>query len=174
MFDMSKNLLPSYEQLELYYPRGSSSSVKKFIGGKVDAQWINNTCAIRMSRALNYSGAPIPREYAGVYSKNEDYPKVVSGEDKKWYIYRVEILQKYLTSKYGRPESFNISGNTDIPESLFNRKGIIVFSVRSWNDATGHATLWNGKSCIVDDCYFPIATHAYFWPVISILNTDNK
>lgn len=32
-------------------------------------------------------------------------------------------------------------------------KGILVFSVTGWGDATGHVTLWNGSDC-GDHCYF--------------------
>lgn len=36
---------------------------------------------------------------------------------------------------------------------LIGKKGIILFVVSGWPDATGHATLWNGSACY-DHCYF--------------------
>ncbi|WP_133511238.1 hypothetical protein [Candidatus Thiosymbion oneisti] len=48
---------PSFEVMQKAYPKGTAAEVKKLIGGKVDAAWITNTCVIRLSRALNYSGA---------------------------------------------------------------------------------------------------------------------
>ncbi|WP_342358004.1 T6SS effector amidase Tae4 family protein [Lampropedia aestuarii] len=42
------------------------------------------------------------------------------------------------------------------------KKGIIVFRVNQWSDATGHATVWNGTSC-ADACYFPESSEAFLW-----------
>jgi hypothetical protein len=58
--------LPTFDHLVKHYPHGDSETVKQIIGGKVDADWIENTCAIRMSRALNYSGVSIPAKSAGL------------------------------------------------------------------------------------------------------------
>lgn len=46
--------------------------------------------------------------------------------------------------------------------NLSNKKGIIVFDVSGWSDASGHATLWNGVTCS-DSCYFDKANKAYLW-----------
>ena len=43
------------------FVRGTDGIVKSLIGGNVDADWITNTCTIRISRALNYSGFATPR-----------------------------------------------------------------------------------------------------------------
>jgi len=48
---------PSFDAMRKAYPKGTVAEVKKLIGGKVNATWITNTCVIRVSRALNYSGA---------------------------------------------------------------------------------------------------------------------
>jgi hypothetical protein len=48
------------------------------------------------------------------------------------------------------------------------KKGLILFEVSGWDDARGHATLFNGSVCY-DHCYFnePNATYrterANFW-----------
>jgi hypothetical protein len=36
---------------------------------------------------------------------------------------------------------------------LSGKKGVVLFEVRGWDDAAGHATLWNGRQCY-DHCYF--------------------
>ena len=51
--------LPGFSLLSQNYPNGAAEEVKALIGGHVNAGWITNTCVIRMSRALNYAGAPI-------------------------------------------------------------------------------------------------------------------
>ncbi|CAO95667.1 type VI secretion system amidase effector protein Tae4 [Erwinia tasmaniensis] len=135
------------------------SSVGKKIGGNVGAnitlgeqdpaQGFTNACAIRMSYTLNYSGAKVER---GVW-------KTVSGDDKNWYIYRVKDLLTYMHKKYGKPDK--IVKNPK-PGDFQNLKGILVFAVNGWSDASGHATLWNGSVCS-DHCYFPISNEGSIW-----------
>jgi hypothetical protein len=69
--------------MQAVYPKGSAENVFNLIGGKVKANNFANSCAIRVSRSLNYSGHKV------------DYipPNLtVSGNDGNWYIYRVKEL----------------------------------------------------------------------------------
>ncbi|WP_226702028.1 T6SS effector amidase Tae4 family protein [Microbulbifer elongatus] len=50
--------------------------------------------------------------------------------------------------------------------SFTDKKGILVFEVDQWSDASGHATVWNGNACS-DKCYFPISKKAYLWELKS-------
>ncbi len=147
----NRNTLPSFEELVKNYPSGEPEDVKRLIGGRVDANWINNTCAIRMSRALNYSSGlnEIP------FSRNQ----TISGEDKKWYFYRVKDFIEYMKNTFGRPDitlSRGASGSLDLTQ-LNDKKGVIVLEI-PFSDATGHATLWNGSDC-VDVCRTPHLGH---------------
>lgn len=140
------------------YGNGNLASVGRKIGGKVEENielgikdpkaGFTNGCAIRMSYSLNNSGVPISK---GVW-------KTVSGRDHLQYIYRVSDLIKYLHSALGKPDKI---ARTPTPSNFSGLKGILVFGVR-WNDASGHATLWNGTSCS-DHCYFPVAQEASIW-----------
>lgn len=140
------------------YGDGTVTSVGTKIGGKVGenielgikdpTQGFTNACAIRMSYALNYSKLPINR---GVWN-------TVSGEDKKWYIYRVKDLLIFLTQSFGQPDK---TVKNPKPTDFSGLKGILVFKV-TWADASGHATLWDGIACS-DHCYFPQATEASLW-----------
>jgi len=47
-------------------------------------------------------------------------------------------------------------------EKLLHHKGIVVFEVDQWDDATGHATVWDGIKCS-DKCYFSESKKAYIW-----------
>jgi len=132
------------------FPAGSADDVKKKIGGRVDAGWIKNTCAIRMSRVLNYSGMQIPHKGKST----------ISGADKKWYFYRIKNLKPYIESHLGVP-TYSFDPPYDMTE-LSKLKGIILFDVKVWSDATGHFTLWNGKNC-ADKCYFDKASKIYLW-----------
>lgn len=65
----------------------------------------------------------------------------------------------YLNFIFGKPDD----ELTHLQQSdLSNKKGIIVFDVPGWSDASGHATLWNGVTCS-DSCYFDKANKAYLW-----------
>lgn len=148
----------------IYSPSAQSAKVATLIGGAV-AKNINltppvgwtNTCAVRMSYILNYSGIPVPRITG----------KTISGGDKKWYFFRVRDLIYFLTQRWGKPDlvlPYPISRG----EQVAARQGIILFEVSGWRDANGHASLWNGSQCY-DHCYFnePGAnyrtTSASFW-----------
>ncbi|MCT4700603.1 type VI secretion system amidase effector protein Tae4 [Enterobacteriaceae bacterium H20N1] len=123
-------------------------AVGKIIGGKVEeninSHIFENACAIRMSYALSYSGINIPRSNRWSTS---------SGKDKKWYIYRVSDMIKFLTFRFG---------NADITSNFSDAKGILLFNVTGWSDATGHLTLWDGNSCS-DKCYFPQSSGVQLW-----------
>lgn len=143
------------------YGDGTVRNVGNKIGGKV-AQNIQigiddpdpragfkNACAIRMSFSLNYAGTPITRGPWGT----------VSGKDGKQYIYRVSDLLRFLKQRFGAPDK---TVKNPKPSDLASDKGILVFSVSGWIDASGHATLWNGATCS-DHCYFQNASEASIW-----------
>lgn len=134
------------------------SAVGTKIGGKVDYN-INevpvgqgrfeNACAIRMSYVLNKTGHKIPH-ISG---------KTVSGKEGKWYLFRVRDLLLYLKNVFGDPDH-TLNKPTALDFSRY--KGILVFEVDAWTDATGHATIWDGTNCS-DKCYFPLSRKAYIW-----------
>ena len=134
----------------IYDPANPLKKVKETIGGKVRQNfeipaniggW-ENSCAVRMSYVLNYTGHSIPR-----YGN-----KTVSGADKKWYFYRVKDLIEYLKREWGQPDL--IINYPRIPvDKLKNKNGLILFEISGWYDAGGHATFWDGRIC-VDHCYF--------------------
>ncbi|NBC32590.1 MAG: hypothetical protein GVY13_07935 [Alphaproteobacteria bacterium] len=149
--------LPIINELWQSYPQGSVEKVKTDIGGRVDYDWVDNTCAIRVSRALNYSGQPVP-------APNNRYGlNVISGADGKWYAFRVREFKKYLSMRYGAPSISKTSsiGRTQLRAAFEGRCGIIAFDVR-WANSTGHLTLWDSKSC-ADTCYFNIADAVHLW-----------
>jgi len=134
---------------KIYSPVNSAARVASVIGGSV-ARNVNasearvrweNTCAVRMSYILNQSGMHIPHIVG----------KTVSGDDKRWYFYRVRELIAFLTRQWGKPEvvAYPPSGGG----ALAGKRGVILFEVSGWSDAGGHATLFDGQTCY-DHCYF--------------------
>lgn len=149
--------LPSYLELARHYPRGRVEEVKQRIGGRVNADWIENTCAIRMSRAFNYASEETLIEFVPPRS-------TISGDDGHWYYYRVNDFINHMKSNFGLP-SVTAAGDGTLSTILpfQGKRGVIVFQVSTWSDATGHITLWNGNTCIVNDCYFEQATSVMLW-----------
>jgi hypothetical protein len=146
-------VFPKFKTLCDNYPMGSAIEVKHLIGGRVDADWVANTCAIRLSRAFNYAGAPIP------YSK-----ETISGSDGRWYIFRVRVMDTYLRATYDDPDLTVKKQGAPITAAQFLHKtGIIHFDVQ-FSDATGHFTLWDGSACSHGD-YFDKARSVDLWLV---------
>lgn len=141
---------PSFLKAWAYFSEVNVSvaEVGRKIGGKVqvniDSGDFKNACPIRMSYVLNKVGIPIPagKKYA-----------VVSGNDTKQYMYRVNDMIGFLEEVLGKPD-ITISSPK---ESDFNgKKGIIVFSGSGWSNARGHVTLWDGTRCS-DACHFMLS-----------------
>jgi|GEM_PF-241709 len=155
LFQSSEKVLelPSFEDMAKNYPGSlSSSGVYKLIGGKVYKNHLSNpvtysnSCALRLSRALNYSGAEIPHIYG----------QTGSGSDGKWYFYKVSDLKNYLIDTYGPADC---TGNAS---DFADKKGIIFFQNCGWSNATGHFDLWNGSSC-ENHCYWNECNSASMW-----------
>jgi len=140
---------PRYSELLQHFNvvKGDVSNVGAVVGGKVklniDNKIFENACAIRISYVLNKAGITIP------YRDGE----TSSGEDKAWYLYRVKDLRTFLIEKFGKPKTFT---PTEARAQLVDKKGIILFGVSGWGNASGHFTLWGGaeEKC-ADSCYFP-------------------
>lgn len=135
------------------YGGGGLPHVADRIGGKVkaniDGGFFENACAIRMSYVLLKAGVHIPAMPG----------KTVSGADGAQYVYKVKDLTALLKTKLGEPD---VLAKKPKPSDFAGVKGILIFDVSGWGNATGHATLWNGAACS-DSCYFPNAHQAFFW-----------
>ncbi|MCI3946928.1 cytoplasmic protein [Pseudomonas syringae] len=133
----------------IYDPVTPEKRVAEVIGGLV-AQNINNpdplqkwdnTCAVRISYILNYSGFALPKV------PNE----TVTGGDKKQYFYRIHNLVTFLKDHWGRPDVVRYPPSDG--GRLTNKKGVVIFEISGWSNARGHATLFDGNTCY-DHCYF--------------------
>lgn len=133
-----------------------------------------NTCATRMSYALNRSGLKLPVAPNG---------GSLRGDDNLNYWLRVSQLSSKLKTHLGEPDqkiSFEKIIRTSESEKLRKRleiardfisnikekKGIVVFEVSGWSDATGHFTLWDGRDLLYVGEGFhndPTSAEYYFW-----------
>jgi hypothetical protein len=149
-----------WDQYPDYINYPDSAEVKEMIGGNVNGTWITNTCAIRLSRALNYNGTPVPGNYAGLVT--------VKGGDGKRYALRVREMDAWLRFAFGKPdfESTKKAGAAFDKSSISTLKGIIGFDIR-FVDATGHLDLWDGAQFSSEykttGDYFKLATRIWLW-----------
>ena len=159
--------LHSYSALWDQYPDymnyPTPESAKELIGGNVNDDWITNTCAIRLSRTLNYNGIPVPGNFAGL--------NTVKGGDGKRYAFRVRELHSWLDHVLGSPdfdrkkkegEAFDKSG-------LASLRGIIGFHIH-FADATGHLDLWDGTQFSdeyqASHDYWTLAKRIWLWKAL--------
>jgi hypothetical protein len=162
--------LPPMASLVTAYPHdGGPDVVKKLIGGHVNADWILDTCAIRMSRALNYSNFPIP-------GPGHSPMKVVSGADGKWYALNHAQLRDWIHQMVGPPQIHQKKPNVD-QGPLKALTGLIALDIRysprpgETLAATGHIDLWGGQfigeysQAGTEDDDFAMATDVQLWVV---------
>jgi Type VI secretion system (T6SS), amidase effector protein 4 len=152
----SRAAIPPFADLARNYPNGSDERIKQRIGGRVNAAWIDHTCAVRLSRALNYSGVPVPAGFAGM--------KVVRGGDGKNYAYQVRGMRPWLEAAFGPPQ---IRAVRPVDRRRFlGKKGVIAFVIPFAN-ASGHVDLWDGSKYTYEQLdpqdYFTLATEAVLW-----------
>ncbi|GAB3023222.1 hypothetical protein GCM10027051_29890 [Niabella terrae] len=166
---------PTYEVLKSHYPNLPAAEVYKLIGGTVYKLYQENpvayanACALRLSRAFNYGGVPIVAS-SGYYMQR--------GADKKPYIFRVREIIQFINEHFSKPDyTFSKTNNgsiqrrrknhaavevfTDYLAAMNGLKGIIVFRVSGWGDASGHCTLFSATNsgnlqnkCEDNHCYF--------------------
>jgi hypothetical protein len=143
---------PLFSTLWANYPVGiSAPDAYALVGGQALAlyrenpQGYANACALRLSRSFNYGGIPIKQSTRGYK---------VKGSDEKPYLLRVREMISFVELNLGKADStFKPANNEDVSSQLRGKKGIIIFKVSGWGDASGHVTLWNGSDC-GDSCYF--------------------
>lgn len=64
-----------------------------------------------------------------------------------------------MRETFGEPKKYTPA---EYKIKLSGKKGIIVFEVSGWDDATGHADLWDGKTPVGTD-YGGKANRILFW-----------
>lgn len=153
----------------------------ELVGGELYDKFKNaphtyeNTCALRMSYALNYGGIPI--------IKPTPNTKAFLGNDKKIYVLGSQDIRDFLYVKWKyqapyNPKSMNSKKeNEDFYNNellQFSKNGIVVMRIDGWGEsAYGHTTLWDGtKKRFLDDSNYLLDTRSnvivrqfYFWEI---------
>lgn len=161
---------PAFQRLwDAYAEVGQSAApdVYALVGGNVaDLHTANpadysNACALRMSRAFNYGGYPVP---SGTIIPGTNIYRVRGG-DSKPYILRVDGVIHFIRHNWGAPDRTFQPNETG---QLAGLKGLIVIEVQGWSDATGHVTLWDGSTTADGTTYQNPNDRSYAHPRVSL------
>lgn len=148
---------PSWSQLYANFPKKSDGTemcgedVYNLVGGQVLANMptSHNACAVRLSRALNYSGVVIPNMPGQTYK----------GADNKYYFLGTPQLFNFLKKTFGNAsltlnQSQGGANGQNFPALLSGHKGIYLMQPNypAQFGAMGHASLYNLNSCIAHNC----------------------
>jgi len=159
---------PDFKTLKNCYPQGTADEVKARIGGAVDASWIENTCAIRMSHTLNCAGIPVPPRVV------DGKVQYIRGQNRDNYIFRVKQLDPEIKKRFGAGVTITAPvGQRGVDYSpIAGKTGIIYFNTEgAWDDASGHFDLWDGKQMVershadsaTRDRYFSLSKSVTLW-----------
>lgn len=140
---------PVYDQVKLFNEIGWAD--------KIGNGNFENTCAIRVSVALNKAGISIPGRLAAEGGKLKGRRIETSSK----------ILANILKRKWGNPEVYK--GNNEARRGLGQRTGVIAFfHLHGPTDSQGHIDLVTpgngGFNECAGACYFD-AVEIWFWPL---------
>lgn len=169
--------LPSYNSLYNNYPKEADGSETKAqqvaadIGGDVATLYIQNgyanACALRVSKALNYSGITIPNIQGYTFM----------GADGKYYFLSAAKMSNFLRQTFGPPDvdMNQVQGGDRGINFQTTLKGMYGLFVMIPNDptktgfnASGHVSIYSNTTCVGGINHTPFnvpggVKHLYLW-----------
>ncbi|MRX37762.1 hypothetical protein GJU43_00605 [Flavobacterium sp. LC2016-23] len=167
-----KQNLPKWSDFSSNFPYDSDpkydtpQKMYNSIGGDVASLYSGpktNTCAIRLSKALNYSGVIIPNLPG----------KTFKGADNKFYFKAAYEINLWMRATFGTNPASTINPKTpynpnhsqyseadagtngvNLPRLLLGKKGIYSIYSSNFNWATGHADLLKSDATCGNECHF--------------------
>ena len=189
-----QSMSEAYEKINGYYIQGKAQAVFEQVGGELYKEFLNNETIIARQRQQELQGVVISRldkrytlnscalrvSYALNHSKIFSIPYLIKNqklpndtgklrfENKRWFgadnnLYYLSIygLRNFLILNWGnsdKPYHLRTFRNKDEVGnfyenefSKFGKSGIVVMRIQGFDDAGGHATLWNGESKAFED-----------------------
>lgn len=120
-----------------------------------------NACALRVSRALNYTNRIIP-----IFKNNNNEQKTEKGDDNLNYILDAASLLAYMKKTFPNNTPLHLVDKTpiEIKTALQGKWGIYIMIPKDRGSfgASGHADFWSNTGCL-SGCYFDKAKEVYFW-----------
>lgn len=100
-----------------------------------------DTCALRMSYALNQAGFTISKS---------DGKSAMKGADGQYFLVGQKDVGKFITKTFGfTPQQIAKSGVSGFESKFAGKQGFVRFDIQFnhvGNTATGHIALWNGSA----------------------------
>ena len=157
--------LPTWVAFSAAYPNETSAQLYGVVGGAVAQAQIDhpietqNGCALKVSRALNYSGITIPN-----IPSTSGNPGTLQGADGKYYFLNAKSLNIWMRKTFGvsptnsKHHHFTAQdgGNKgeDFPDLVKNKKGIFSMVSNNTKWAYGHADILRLDGSCKAGCYF--------------------
>jgi hypothetical protein len=131
--------MPLFDDLKVTYPHQSKEDLFAGMGGEWPSLIGNpnyrNTCAIRLSIALNAAGYAIPGKFReGITGSGENI------------VIKLKTMWDCMTERFGT-FSWGMSKNPGSPVQIPPRQGVICYHA-AFSDATGHFDLWTGTDFV--------------------------
>jgi hypothetical protein len=158
--------LPSYQDFYDAFPKNEDGSwmygadnIYNLVGGDVlQAREdypvrTNNTCALKVSIALNGAGIDIPNLPG----------QTLQGEDGSYYFLNARALAEWMKKTFTDYEEYNSTeyNNPDIHTLLNGQTGIII-SIYESGEASGHADIYTGSGC-ASNSNCAVGGTVYWW-----------
>ena len=114
--------LPLFNVMNRAYSRDpNAQSFKRTVGGHVDdtagQEWLTDTRTLRLGRALNYAGSPIPRNAPGL--------RTVTGRDRLRYAFAVREFKTWVLHRFGPPD-VKVAGPPVSRDKFAGHHGLII------------------------------------------------
>lgn len=165
--------LPTWNNFNNSFPRVTGSELVELVGGAIKTAYnqypelSRGYCALKVSRALNYSGIVIPN----IISTSGN-PGTIQGGDGKYYFLNAKALNKWLKITFGtNPASLSSHFNNNhyhfnseqggpngvnfenLITNIVGLKGIYSMVSTNSNWASGHADLINSDGICLSGCH---------------------
>ena len=138
-----------------------------YIQNIADNQNYRNACAIRVSRALNYSSYNNTFHVIPVFKNKDGDQKSEKGKDGKNYILDAASLLAYMLKAYPNNPPLHLKNKQpeEYLKALNGKWGIYIMIPKpnSNFNASGHADFFSQNNCLTKSCYFQSAQEIYFW-----------
>lgn len=170
--------LPTWEGFSNAYPNEKSEELYSVVGGEVYQAKLDypaltqNGCALKVSRALNYSGVTIPK-----ITTTKGAPGTLKGKDGKYYFLNAKALNTWMRKTFGvNPQNTNHvpfdennigSNGENVINQINNQQLKGIFSMIAKDPTTfgasGHADILLSNGMCKDGCYLNSAKTIDIW-----------
>lgn len=169
--------LPSYQDFYNAFPKTSTGSwlygadnIYGLVGGDVlqarndYPSLTSNTCALKVSIALNGAGINIPD-----IASTSTQPGTLLGADGNYYFLNARALKNWMILTFGETNSdyhtsfvSELEENETLDDYLDSKKGVLILDYGG-SGTSGHADIYTGSDCSSSGCAYSGFGSIHFW-----------